>query len=129
MVKEHQAGKVLKVITPGWSMLDNFIYSRRRQIWIIWDQQVIGYDLLKLGEQFIHAEVKVKARLKFTFTTIYGLHTIETKKILWEELRSIYTGQQVAWLALGYFNNIHKVEDKMIGSIVHDSEIEILNPI
>ncbi|KAK4706884.1 hypothetical protein R3W88_033601 [Solanum pinnatisectum] len=71
--------------------------------------------------------VKVECKginAKFSFTTIYGLHTIVDRRSLWEQLRRIYNNQQTPWVAMGDYNIIHRGEDRMVGSPVTDAEIK-----
>ncbi|WMV55600.1 hypothetical protein MTR67_048985 [Solanum verrucosum] len=50
------------------------------------------------------------------------MHTIEDRKSLWGKRKSINLRQQGPWLSMGYYNAIHRAEDKLIGSTVHEAE-------
>ncbi|KAH0696782.1 hypothetical protein KY290_015929 [Solanum tuberosum] len=53
---------------------------------------------------------------------VYGLHTIEDRRSLWGKLRSINLRQQGPWLSMGDCNAIHRAEDRLIGSTIHEVE-------
>ncbi|KAK4370346.1 hypothetical protein RND71_009821 [Anisodus tanguticus] len=61
--------------------------------------------------------------MKFLLTTIYGLHTVEDRKELWDELRRLNGIINTPWLAMGDYNAIRDPNDRMHGSSVQDSEI------
>ncbi|XP_019235628.1 PREDICTED: uncharacterized protein LOC109215961 [Nicotiana attenuata] len=67
-----------------------------------------GTTTLTTAEQFIHA--------------IYGLHTIEDRRGLWDGLRNIQRSQQDPLLAMGDYNAVLQAEDRKYGNPV--SEIE-----
>ncbi|XP_059301911.1 uncharacterized protein LOC132053828 [Lycium ferocissimum] len=49
---------------------------------------------------------------------VYGLHTINDRKILWEELRRLHDLTTTPWLAMGDYNAIKDASDRMHGTIV-----------
>ncbi|PHT55880.1 hypothetical protein CQW23_04366 [Capsicum baccatum] len=55
---------------------------------------------------------------------VYGLHTVDSRKLLWGKLKQIESSQQGPWLAMGDYNAIHKVEHRLIGSNVQEAEIK-----
>lgn len=126
-VKEHQVARVLKIFTPGWTKLDNYAGSNKARIQIIWDPQVIECEPLEINEQYIYSELRITSlNCKFSFTAIYGLHTIEARRSLWGKLRLIDSGQQGPWFSMGEYNAIYRAEDMMVGSAVYEVETKNL---
>lgn len=52
------------------------------------------------------------------FTTVYGLHNIETRKELWRELGSLAAINSSAWLVMGEFNSVLYSSDRINGNVV-----------
>ncbi|KAG5621962.1 hypothetical protein H5410_007180 [Solanum commersonii] len=70
----------------------------------------------------VGANPTIAALERFSFTAVYGLHTIKDRKSLWGKLRSINLRQQGPWLSMGDYNAIHRAEDRLIGSTIHEAE-------
>ncbi|XP_070057681.1 uncharacterized protein [Nicotiana tomentosiformis] len=60
--------------------------------------------------------------MKFSFTTIYGLHTVGDRKSLWHELRQLHTVQHGPWVAMRDFNAVLTEEDRINGAPIHENE-------
>ncbi|WMV45671.1 hypothetical protein MTR67_039056, partial [Solanum verrucosum] len=90
----------------------------------LWDPQVIRCNLVDRSKQHIHIEVDCRGiNISFSFTVVYGLHTVADRRKLWEQLRSIHNNQQTPWVAMGDYNTFHRGEDRMVGDPVQDAEI------
>ncbi|XP_070015735.1 uncharacterized protein [Nicotiana sylvestris] len=57
------------------------------------------------------------------FTAVYGLHTVEDKKVLWQELEGIQNGIDGAWIAMGDYNAVLGVDDRKSDNPVQEVEI------
>ncbi|KAH0716661.1 hypothetical protein KY290_012922 [Solanum tuberosum] len=118
----------MRKIAPGWLWLDNYDYSDRGRIWVIWNPVYTHIILESMSAQFIHTTVQIKAsNLTFAFTIVYGLHTQSDKRGLWNDLRSIHIQQQEQWLDMGDYNAIRAVEDRVNGGTPTKSELRDLN--
>ncbi|KZV46218.1 hypothetical protein F511_24771 [Dorcoceras hygrometricum] len=81
-----------------------------------------------MAEQLLHMSVSclISGR-KFLLTCIYGLHSIQHRKPVWEQLRHI--GQQqitLPWVVLGDFNSVLTPDEKHGGLLVTNREIRDL---
>lgn len=63
------------------------------------------------------------SKMNFSFTAIYVLHTVGDKESLWQELKQLHSVQQGPWLAMGDFNAVLIVEDRINGSQIQEAEI------
>ncbi|XP_070031777.1 uncharacterized protein [Nicotiana tomentosiformis] len=61
--------------------------------------------------------------LLFNLTVVYGYHTIQDRRGLWERLREIAGRQQGLWLVMGDFNTILYAEDRHFGAPVREAEV------
>ncbi|XP_059315492.1 uncharacterized protein LOC132066131 [Lycium ferocissimum] len=124
--KVHQAlaGKLIKKIVYGWQWRSNYNSVGRGRIWVLWDPSYIVYTEIASTEQFIHGSVLVKdMNIRFLFTSVYGLHTIEDRKPLWCDLGNLSTTIQGPWLIIGDFNTITRTQDRINGSEMKDLEV------
>lgn len=62
-------------------------------------------------------------KLEFRFTAVYGLHTIQDKRSLWDKFRGLTQIIQGPWLAMGDYNSILTMEDRQNGTPVQDVEL------
>lgn len=63
---------------------------------------MFDFTSMSISTQCIHGNVMI-ARLGrgFSFTAVYGLHTMEERKTLWDKLMYIHSTQQGPWVAMG----------------------------
>lgn len=59
---------------------------------------------------------------EFVFSAMYGLHTLENRKSLWNELMNMHSNTKIPWLEMGDYNAILTDEDRKYGSEVEDVE-------
>ncbi|XP_075112426.1 uncharacterized protein LOC142182223 [Nicotiana tabacum] len=79
-------------------------------------------------DQYIHGVVTIqRLNLMFNFTAIYELHTIEDRRKMWDDLRSLNHLQLEPWLVMGDFNIILHVEDRHCGAPVQEMGIRDFN--
>nr|XP_016486070.1 PREDICTED: uncharacterized protein LOC107806429 [Nicotiana tabacum] len=122
-VKESNVTAILRKIVNGWSWCHNYNNNMRGKIWVVWDQNAIKFDVEQMVEQFIHGRVTAcNLGMDFYFTAVYGFHTIEDRRWLWEDLRSIESSHQVPWLSMGDYNAVLHVEDMKYGNPVTEIE-------
>ncbi|XP_019256569.1 PREDICTED: uncharacterized protein LOC109235000 [Nicotiana attenuata] len=127
-IKERKAMQIIRKITPGWACLDNYEYSSRGRIWLLCDSSEIDCIELERSSQIIHNSVYVRRLdMRFTFTIVYGLHSVEDRRILWNEQTSLHSIQQGPWLIMGDYNTIRSGEDRPLGNLVQQMEIRDFN--
>lgn len=126
-VKEIKATEIIKKIAPGWEWILNARTGQKGRIWVLWDPRIYIFNLSDMDEQIIHGQIRVKSKLiSFGFTAVYGLHTINDRKTLWQKLRQINITQQGPWIAMGDYNAVLQVTDRQHGTEVRDIEVKDL---
>ncbi|XP_019232866.1 PREDICTED: uncharacterized protein LOC109213514 [Nicotiana attenuata] len=94
------------------------------RIWIVWEPNEVAYTTISYKPQYIHGEATLLAsRQEFTFTAIYGLHTVDARKSLWADLLSWSHTQQKPWLCMGDFNAVLSEDDRSNGSPIQEWEV------
>lgn len=83
-----------------------------------WRIMNVSVKVLITHEQFIHSELMdSKCAFVCFFTTVYGLHIVETRKPLWSSLsRLAATISTAPWLILGDFNVVLSSHDIINGA-------------
>lgn len=82
------------------------------------------FEATDMSAQAIHGILSIShLHLKLHLTAVYGLHTIEARKELWEELKGVSMSVQMPWLVFGDFNAITDIEDRQFGNPVQENEI------
>ncbi|KAK4709753.1 hypothetical protein R3W88_004266 [Solanum pinnatisectum] len=138
-IKEKLAEKVLQKIATGWKWEANYEYIDKGRIWLLWNPTVLDCKILGKSDQYIYSSVEVKRNnMIFCLVAVYGLHTIHTRKQLWEDLKQMVSNVRVPMICvrigiclynpirigIGLYNPIR------IGiGIVIEIEIGILNSI
>ncbi|XP_019265727.1 PREDICTED: uncharacterized protein LOC109243273 [Nicotiana attenuata] len=123
-----KAEQVIRKITPGWAYLDNYEHSSKERIWLLWDTNEIECKEVSSTAQTIHTVVYIRRLdMRFTFTAVYGLHSIEDRRSMWSELTRLHSIQQGPWLIMGDYNAIRSIEDRPVGNTVQDQEVRDFN--
>ncbi|XP_019264955.1 PREDICTED: uncharacterized protein LOC109242565 [Nicotiana attenuata] len=89
-VKENKAGIITRNIATGWNSLYNYSSAKNGRIWVLWDTN--NYQVVKLTEtaQMMHCEITGSAyQTDCLVTIIYGFNTMEQRKGLWEDLKTL----------------------------------------
>ncbi|XP_060190448.1 uncharacterized protein LOC132619616 [Lycium barbarum] len=129
VVLEHRVqavkeSKIIQKLAPGWAWLTNGSRSNKSRIWILWNQTIIDFSLLSMSTQSMHGTIRIlNTYTQFQLTVVYGLHTIQDRGGMWEDLRSICQSQQGPWLIMGDFNTILTATDKQNGSPVQERDV------
>ncbi|XP_060211857.1 uncharacterized protein LOC132639432 [Lycium barbarum] len=127
-IVEHKVNKkhveaIIKRIAQGWNWVANYNAQDKGRIWILWNPHVLTFTAQIIHEQFIYGVIRGQST-SFHFAAIYGLHTVESRRELWSELRNIHAGVQISLLLMGDFNAIKELEDRSSNNIVHDSDVK-----
>ena len=73
-------------------MGDNYSYNSKDRIWLALNYTMIRVDIVFTSDQVIHSLVTDKnTQHKMYFTGVYGLHSIENRKPLWNTIHSLAT--------------------------------------
>lgn len=123
-VKKQNTAQIINKIVSGWNWYDNTCLDSKGRIWLVWNPRGVDVTVLQSSLQYIHCCVRDSAKnMKFEFTAVYGLHTVDDRKGLWDDLKSLETGIQDPWLVMRDFNAVLKQEDRKNGSQIQDGEL------
>lgn len=85
-VKESKSAQIVSSVFPGWSFVNNYEFSRRGRIWVIWSPQVRVTPVFK-SDQLITVSVLVEGETEeFLCSFVYADNTAEKRKELWEDI-------------------------------------------
>lgn len=91
---------------------------------------MVNFQPCSTSEQCIHGELDIpRVGWRFNITVTHGLHTIEDRRSLWKELRSIHAYQQGPWMVMGDFNTIRTMDDTQGGNSVQAMEVKDVNEV
>lgn len=123
-VKEHNKKKIQKSYGNKWAWHDNYICSSKGRTWLGWLKTDVDVTILQTKKQYIHFTVTYKPTHWFLYcTVVYGLHTIEHRKSMWDELTTLARGLvDTPWILSGDFNAIRWYCDRDNGAPVSDTE-------
>ena len=80
--------------------------------------------VLQITEQFIHTRLtQLLSQKNLCATFVYGFNHAQQRKLLWEDLETIFHQMHEALCVLGDFNTILQKEDRMGGDEVEDYEL------
>jgi len=117
-VKEKNGEKV-----AGWRWVHNFHLDPKGRIWVAWNPRYYQLKMIHMTMQFIHYEaVQVSTNTHFFITYVYGLHQLQQRQELWDELLS-YTQIMDPWCVIGDFKAILYKENRVGGDEVMMAKI------
>ncbi|XP_048496424.1 uncharacterized protein LOC125495680 [Beta vulgaris subsp. vulgaris] len=128
-VRPHNQGKIQKKLGDRWNWICNYGSTNKGRIWLGWVKGEARVRLLLASEQFVIVEVQnTQGECLFHYAAIYGLHTIEDRKSLWDDLRSFVNGLHSPCILMGYYNDVYQAIDKLQGSdITHAETMDFSN--
>lgn len=120
-VKYRNFANFSKKFGTAWKWTHNYDYSSRGRIWLGWNSNDLIVDILMVTVQLIHCKVFIRAHnCEVLLTIVYGLHSIEARRPLWDDLVKVASNQP--WLVCGDFNAVLDVDDRISGADVTDYE-------
>lgn len=123
-VTSPKVEQIIQKVTKGWKLCNNCNASSRGRIWVIWNPSMIDFQLVQEHTQLIHGKVHIHAlQLSFYMTAIYGLHTINDRRALLTELEQIHQNMDEAWIAMGDYNAVLELGDRVHETQIQDSEV------
>ncbi|XP_019255064.1 PREDICTED: uncharacterized protein LOC109233643 [Nicotiana attenuata] len=124
-VKETKAESIIKKIFNNWRWIANYSQAPRGRIWIAWDQKKVDFEGYKMHQQYIIGEVTERQNgNKFRFGAVYGMHTIQDRKRLWEDMEKAIVGATDPCVLMGDYNTILTSEDRAQGTQVQEFEVK-----
>jgi hypothetical protein len=83
----------------------------------------VEVNIINIDAQSINISITCKiSSLNYLTSFVYGLHSIASRKTLWESLLSFGGNTALPWLILGDFNSITHLQDRCNGSKVSNYE-------
>ncbi|XP_074291884.1 uncharacterized protein LOC141618698 [Silene latifolia] len=91
------------------------------RIWILWKNNKVDIEVLDMGAQYMHLNVKdLNTDQCFRATFIYAFNKVEERASLWQDL--IRLNVIGPWIVLGDFNNVMYANERL-GKMVKDDEM------
>ncbi|XP_042401070.1 uncharacterized protein LOC121991112 [Zingiber officinale] len=123
-LNEDSLSPILQRRFAGMGYAHNFDLSNHGRILLLWDMHKVDVDIILTTEQYIHCRVccRISSR-RFLVTFVYGLHSIVTRRPLWEALSDLGDSISEAWMIMGDFNSFLSIHEKQGGSPVTNHEM------
>ncbi|XP_062119200.1 uncharacterized protein LOC133832943 [Humulus lupulus] len=110
---------------PTWDFYSSSVIEGR--LLIIWRKTFAKIIVIEESSQYVHCVVRLAGLQQFFGVTfVYGVNTIEGRKVLWEGLHCPAFLDK-AWLIIGDFNAPFSSQDRSCGKPV--SKLELADPI
>ena len=108
-VKESKSAQIVSTNFPGWSFVNNYEFSRKGRIWVLWSSQVRVTPVFK-SDQIITVSVLVEGEdEEILYSFVYMENTAEKRKELWDDIKSHPNSpmfKNKEWVIMGDFNEI-----------------------
>ena len=108
-VKESKPKHIVSSVFNGWSWINNYEFSRKGRIWVVWSPQT-RLTLVFKTSQIITVSVLLEGETEEFFCSfVYGEKLMENRKELWSDIKdhqdaAMFRGKQ--WIIMGDFNEI-----------------------
>ncbi|XP_060211785.1 uncharacterized protein LOC132639349 [Lycium barbarum] len=124
-VHQKNVARVVKQVVPRRQWQHNYQVGGKRRIWVVWDARLCDFSVIQPTPQHIHGYLKIHVNnMAFHLTVIDGLHSIQDRKPLWEDLMNIAGLMSTPWLVMCDFNAIMHVHYRTHGPPVQDPKIK-----
>ncbi|XP_058746350.1 uncharacterized protein LOC131619250 [Vicia villosa] len=124
-VKENKAAAIRNKLHLKGNYVDNYQSHSNGRIWIYWNDNKVGVQMVKVTDQMIHCGIQVSTgRWKYWLIAVYAMNHLEQGQKLWRDIEDIYRNQQGEgpWCVIGDFNNVLRCNDRLGGRQVHEHE-------
>ncbi|KAI9112316.1 hypothetical protein K1719_016839 [Acacia pycnantha] len=108
ILEPRVSGNVASRVIKSWG----FKYAVRKEaegfsglIWILWNLEDLGVDVIEMEEQFIHCRISVNNK-NMLFSTVYASPNEQKRYKHWEKLFNISLVVSEPWFLAGDFNEI-----------------------
>ncbi|XP_074314658.1 uncharacterized protein LOC141649886 [Silene latifolia] len=120
-VKPGSLNRVASQVCYNWNYSTNTIMHPGGRIWILWKNDKVDIEVLEMGAQYMHINVKdLNTDQCFRATFIYAFNKVEETTSLWQAL--IRLNVSSPWIVLGDFNNVMHANERL-GKMVKDDEM------
>ncbi|KAL0367483.1 UNVERIFIED_CONTAM: hypothetical protein Sradi_3638400 [Sesamum radiatum] len=99
--------RVQRGLLPRWTWFVDYTASGNR-IWLAWDSDFVGIDILEVDVQFIHYRIQMHCfHTSVLMTFVYGVNNVGGRRVLWQNLSRISASVgDTPWLVGGDFNTV-----------------------
>ena len=130
-VKQPKMQKFISDIFPGWSSVDNYVFSPLGKIWIVWHPSIL-VKVISKSLQMVTVDVTWPyPQSNLIISIIYASNDVADRTLLWSELLVLAATHGLgsnAWLILGDFNQIRDpLEHSIPATLNMDKRIRDLN--
>ncbi|KAI9115404.1 hypothetical protein K1719_013723 [Acacia pycnantha] len=91
------------------------------RIWLLWNFEELGVDVLLKNDQFIHVRVQLGGGEEMLFAAIYTSPSEQKKRQLWDSLYNLASGIREPWLLVVDFNEIKTPLEQKGGGRVNET--------
>ncbi|KAL0427053.1 UNVERIFIED_CONTAM: LINE-1 retrotransposable element O protein, partial [Sesamum latifolium] len=101
-VSVGNVARVQRGLLPRWNWFVDYTGPGNR-IWLSWDDDLIGVDVLDISDQFVHCDVYIRCiHVHILITIVYDVNDMVGRRLLWADLGRIsHMICDVPWLVGG----------------------------
>lgn len=123
-INEDKLINIMRNKFSSWCQINNFDTHGGGRILVLWDPNKVNISVDNISPQVIHCQAQCRVSgSEFKVSFVYGLHTIVSRRPLWENLWLYEHNLSQPWLLVGDFNNVRNCEEKFNGAEVTPYEI------
>ena len=130
-VKQPKMNKFVSDIFPGWSSVDNYVFSPLGKIWLLWHPSLVVTVVSKSLQMVTVAVAWPSPQSNLIVSVIYASNDAAERSVLWAELLDLSTTHGLgskAWIILGDFNQIRDpLEHSIPATLNMDKKIRDFN--
>lgn len=108
-VKESKSAQIVSSVFQGWSFINNYEFSRKDKIWVLWSSQVRLTPVFK-SDQIITVSVMLEGeKEEFLCSFVYAENSSEKRKELWRDIKIHQDARMFRkkeWVIMGDFNEV-----------------------
>ena len=128
-VRSPNQDKIHQNMLPHWNFVNNSQPKSVDRIWIGWNPNKINLTISKCTNQVIHVHIdNMDQTISLDASFIYGFNSIQDRRSLWNDLRSISASLgDLPWISLGDFNVVLNPFEIFGGKLGRDQGAEEFN--
>ncbi|KAL0291136.1 UNVERIFIED_CONTAM: hypothetical protein Sradi_7033300 [Sesamum radiatum] len=111
-VSVNNVARVQRGLLPRWKWFVDYAGPGNR-IWLAWDDDFLGLDVLETGDQFIYCSVHIRSmHTHVLLAVVYGVNDVVGRRVLWGDMaRLSHMVRTEPWLVGGDFNTVVDVSE------------------
>ncbi|XP_058725687.1 uncharacterized protein LOC131596982 [Vicia villosa] len=126
-IKRDKADRCRRNMGNRWQFIDNYSKHDNGRIWVLWDENNTTIKMESMTDQMVHCGVyNTDGGFVHWLTAIYASNNLDRRKELWRDMGNISKSQQGPWIAMGDFNNVLGMQDRIGGRAVQELEFRDL---